>query len=155
MADVPTFPIILFQPEIPENTGAIGRTCVAAGAPLYLVKPLGFQLDQKKLRRAGMDYWDALQCETVADWNALTLQLPGRRWYLTKKATKSYLDADFRPGDALVFGNESGGLPHWITDAEPEQCLRIPMNPAARSLNLSVSVGIVLYEALRQSNRKE
>ncbi len=150
-----SFPIVLFQPEIPENTGAIGRTCVAVGSKLYLVKPLGFQLDEKKLRRAGMDYWEHLDIETVADWAELTRKLPGRRWYFSKKAVKSYLDADFQSGDALVFGNESHGLPEWITDAEPDRCLRIPLRPEARSLNLSVCVGIAVYEAARKAWNRE
>lgn len=150
VTEMSLFHVVLYQPEIPDNTGAIGRTCVAVGADLFLVKPLGFQLDHRRLVRAGMDYWQHLDCHTAADWNDLTLQLPGHRWYFTKKAVKSYTDVQYQIGDVLVFGNESKGLPEFILDAEPERCLRIPIAPEARSLNLSVSVGIVLFEAKRQ-----
>ena len=147
---VPNLHVVLYQPEIPDNTGAVGRTCVAAGADLYLVKPLGFQLDHRRIARAGMDYWKHLHCRTVDDWNDLTLKLPGHRWYFTKKAIKLYTEVRYCPGDILVFGNESRGLPEFILDAAAEQCLKIPIAPEARSLNLSVSVGIALFEAKRQ-----
>ncbi len=142
--------IVLFQPEIPENTGAIGRTCVAADAKLHLVRPLGFQLDQRRLQRAGMDYWAFLDYQIHNDWNNLNSNLPGRRWYFSRKAVKCYSDVDFAVGDVLVFGSESRGLPDHILDSAPEQCVAIPMQPIARSLNLSVSVGIAVYEAKRQ-----
>ncbi len=147
--------VVLYQPEIPENTGSIGRTCVAAGAKLHLVKPLGFQLDERRIARSGMDYWNCLDYQVHNDWTDLLSQLrqlkpPCRRWYFTKKAVKFYTEAQYRPGDVLVFGPESSGLPRSILDAEPENCLKIPMAEEARSLNLAVSVGIVLYEAKRQ-----
>jgi len=144
------FHVVLYQPEIPENTGAIGRTCVALGAKLHLVKPLGFQLDHRRIARAGMDYWEHLDYQTANDWTDLTRQLPGRRWYFTKKAVKFYTEVEYADEDVFVFGSESLGLPSFILDAAPEQCVSIPMQPAARSLNLSVSVGIALYEARRQ-----
>ncbi len=144
------FHVVLYQPEIPDNTGAIGRTCVAAGADLFLVKPLGFQLDHRRIARSGMDYWQYLDCRTADDWDDLRRMLPGRRWYFSKKAVKSYAEVQYRPGDALVFGRESTGLPDFVLDSAPEHCLKIPMASEARSLNLSVSVGIVLYEAKRQ-----
>jgi tRNA (cytidine/uridine-2'-O-)-methyltransferase len=144
------FHIVLYQPEIPENTGAIGRTCVAVGAELHLVKPLGFQLEHRRLARAGMDYWQYLDYQTADDWNNLIRTLPGNRWYFTKKAVKYYMEVCYASGDALVFGSESQGLPDFILNSDPEHCVRIPMQPEARSLNLSVSVGIALYEAQRQ-----
>ncbi len=146
------FHIVLFQPEIPENTGAVGRTCVAAGADLFLVKPLGFQLDHRRIARSGMDYWQFLNVQTADDWSDLRLKLPGRCWFFTKKAVKSYVDVQYRPEDVLVFGCESRGLPDFILDAAPEQCLKIPIAEESRSLNLSVSVGIALYEAQRQTS---
>lgn len=144
------FHVVLYQPEIPDNTGAVGRTCVAVGADLYLVKPLGFQLDHRRIARAGMDYWQYLDCQTTDNWEDLTTKLSGHRWYFTKKAVKSYTEACYKVGDTFVFGSESLGLPKSILDSDPEHCLRIPIAPEARSLNLSVSVGIVLFEAKRQ-----
>lgn len=147
----PTCHIVLYQPEIPHNTGAVGRTCVAVGAKLWLVRPLGFRLDDRHLRRAGMDYWKYLTWQVVDDWESLVRQLPGRRpWLITKTGRTAYTDVRFHPGDVIVFGSETQGLPGWLLDAHPERCLRIPMRPEARSLNLSVSVGIVAYEAVRQ-----
>lgn len=142
--------VVLYQPEIPDNTGAVGRTCVATGAKLTLVKPLGFQIDHRRLARAGMDYWNHLDYYVADDWAELTERVAGRRWYFTKKAVKCYTEVRYSPGDLLVFGNESSGLPDRILDADPEHCVRIPMMPEARSLNLSVSVGIAVYEAKRQ-----
>lgn len=142
--------IVLYQPEIPENTGSIGRTCVAAGARLHLVRPLGFQLDQRRLQRAGMDYWPQLDYRVHDDWADLDANLPGRRWYFSRKAVKCYTRAEYRDGDILVFGSESHGLPDFLLDSAPARCVSIPMQSVARSLNLSVSVGIALYEAERQ-----
>lgn len=147
----PTLHIVLYQPEIPQNAGAIGRTCVALGAKLWLVRPLGFRMDTHHLRRAGLDYWQHLVWEAVDDWEALVKRVPERRpWLITKTAPKSYTEARYQRGDVLVFGRESQGLPRQLLDASPDRCLRIPMHPEARSLNLSVSVGIVAYEAVRQ-----
>jgi tRNA (cytidine/uridine-2'-O-)-methyltransferase len=146
------FHVVLYQPEIPDNTGAVGRTCVAVGARLHLVKPLGFQLEHRRLARAGMDYWNHLHYQLADNWYHLTTKLTGNYWYFTKKAVKSYTDVCYSADDILVFGCESRGLPAFILDAEPEHCVRIPMLPDARSLNLSVCVGIALYEAQRQQH---
>ena len=147
----PRLHVVLYQPEIPHNTGSVGRTCVAAGAKLWLVRPLGFRLDDYYLRRAGLDYWEHLEWEAVDDWPALDERLPGpRRWFFTKTAAASYLDARFAEGDVLVFGNESQGLPRRMLDEDPNRALRIPIRAEARSLNLSNSVAIVVFEARRQ-----
>lgn len=147
----PCLHIVLFQPEIPPNTGNIGRTCVALGAKLWLVRPLGFRLDTKTRARAGLDYWDDLDLEIVDDWNALETALADRTWWLlTKHAARSHFEASFGRGDVLVFGSESNGLPESQRRSRADSCLRIPMTGPVRSLNLAVSVGIVAYEAYRQ-----
>jgi tRNA (cytidine/uridine-2'-O-)-methyltransferase len=147
----PLLHLVLLQPEIPFNAGAIGRTCVAIGAKLWLVRPLGFQLDSKHIRRAGLDYWEHLDWEVVDGWKELMKALPGcLPWLFSKTATRHYTDAEFRLGDVLVFGSESAGLPRSMLEADPERCLRVPMRPETRSLNLSVTAGIVAYEARRQ-----
>jgi len=147
----PLFHVVLHQPEIAENSGNVGRTCVAAGCKLWLVRPLGFRLDERRLRRAGLDYWQHLDWEAVENWESLRGRLPeGKFWFFTKHAQQLYTDASFTPGDVLVFGSESRGLPRQLLAATPEHCLRIPMKPAARSLNLAVSVAVAVYEALRQ-----
>ncbi len=143
--------IILYQPEIPYNTGNVGRTCVALGAKLWLVRPLGFQIDDRHLRRAGLDYWQHLDWEVVDDWPALTARLAGRRlWFFTKHAQRAYTEAAFGPDDGFVFGCESRGLPRSLLDAHADGCLRIPIAPEARSLNLGVSVAVTAFEAMRQ-----
>lgn len=147
----PTLNIVLYQPEIPFNAGNCGRTCVAIGAKLWLVRPLGFEVDDRHVRRAGLDYWQHLCWEVVDDWPALLARLPDRQfWFLSKTATTCYTDAQFGPGDALVFGSESKGLPPEMLQGHPGQCLRIPMDARVRSLNLSASMAIVAYEAVRQ-----
>lgn len=147
--------MVLYHPEIPHNTGSVGRTCVAAGAKLWLVRPLGFRLDDYYLRRAGLDYWEHLEWEAVDDWESLCTRLPsGRMWLFTKTAERAYTDAAFEPGDALVFGSESQGLPLSLLASHAERQLRIPIRPQVRSLNLSNAVGIVSYEALRQFSLK-
>lgn len=144
--------IVLYQPEIPHNTGSVGRTCVALGAKLWLVRPLGFQIDAKALRRAGLDYWKHLDWEIVDDWAELTQKLPSdRMWLFTKRGDRDYLEADYADGDVLVFGSESNGLPPSLTDAAEGRRLRIPTRPEVRSLNLSVSVAVAAYEARRQA----
>lgn len=148
----PTLHIVLFQPEIPYNTGSVGRTCVALGAKLWLVRPLGFQVDNKQLRRAGLDYWQHLDWEVVDDWSDLRAKLPtDRLWLFTKRGDSSYLEAEYAAGDALVFGSESNGLPPSLTEAADGRRLRIPTRPEVRSLNLSVSVALASYEACRQA----
>lgn len=147
----PLLHVVLHQPEIPYNTGSVGRTCVAVGAKLWLVRPLGFRVDDYYLRRAGLDYWERLVWEVVDDWDALQAALPGgRRWLFTKKAERSYLDANYERGDVLVFGSESAGLPDQLLAAHADSQLRIPIRPDVRSLNLSNSVAVAAYEALRQ-----
>lgn len=147
----PTLHVVLHEPEIPYNTGSVGRTCVAAGAKLWLVRPLGFRLDDYYLRRAGLDYWQHLDYEVVDDWDALLARLgASRRWLFTKKAERSYAGVQYAPGDVLVFGNESQGLPQTILAADDARSLRIPIQPPARSLNLSNAVAIAVFEALRQ-----
>jgi len=147
----PLFHVVLFQPEIPDNTGAVGRTCVALGAKLWLVRPLGFQVDHRRIKRTGMDYWEHLDLEIVDNWECLTKCLAGKRlWFLSTKAKVLYTTPDFEKRDVFVFGCESRGLPRTIMEDHRATLLKIPMNDEARSLNLSVSVGIMLYEANRQ-----
>ena len=143
--------VVLVEPEIPQNTGNIARTCLAAGARLHLVEPLGFKIDNAALRRAGMDYWD--KCD-IRYWNSLDeLRAEAgaaRFFYLTAKCRRAYWDAEFADGDHLVFGRETRGLPDSLLAAERDRALTIPMTAEARGLNLATSVGIVLYEACRQ-----
>jgi tRNA (cytidine/uridine-2'-O-)-methyltransferase len=149
--DDPVLHIVLYQPEIPHNAGAVGRTCVALGAKLWLVRPLGFRVDDRRLRRAGLDYWQHLDWEAVDDWETLQRRLPGSSWWLfSKTAQTDYTAVRFARGDVLVFGSESQGLPGSLLDASQHRTLRIPIRCEARSLNLSVSVGIIAYEAKRQ-----
>lgn len=143
--------VVLVEPEIPNNTGAIGRLCVAVGAPLDLVHPLGFSLDEKARRRAGLDYWDRLDLTEHADWAACRRADPGAdRWLLSARASRSIFDVQIRPGDHLVFGRESTGLPPAITDAEPDRCVRLPMLPGERSLNVANAACAAVYESIRQ-----
>jgi tRNA (cytidine/uridine-2'-O-)-methyltransferase len=143
--------VVLVEPEIPPNTGNIARTCLAAGARLHLIEPLGFDLDGAALRRAGMDYWEKCDVHRWPSLGALRTEAGRARFfYLTSKATRPYWEAHFGPGDYLVFGRETRGLPESLLEQEREHLLTIPMEPAARSLNLATSVGIVLYEARRQ-----
>lgn len=148
----PLLHVVLHQPEIPYNTGSVGRTCVAMGAKLWLVRPLGFRLDDYYLRRAGLDYWEHLVWEVVDDWASLVERLPGaaQPWMFTKTAEREYTSAAFSAGDVLVFGSESRGLPASLLQQHPERSLRIPIRPEVRSLNLSNCVAIAVYEALRQ-----
>ncbi|MEX0613024.1 MAG: tRNA (cytidine(34)-2'-O)-methyltransferase [Pirellulales bacterium] len=147
----PQLHVVLYQPEIPYNTGSVGRTCVAVGAKLWLVRPLGFRVDDYYLRRAGLDYWEHLAWQVVDDWDELEGQIPaGRRWYFTKKAERSYLDAAYQRGDVLVFGSESSRHTEAIIPDHPESRLRIPTRSDVRSLNLSNAVAVAAYEALRQ-----
>jgi len=147
----PKIHIVLYQPEIPPNTGAIGRTCVAVGAKLWLVRPLGFQVDAKTLRRAGLDYWKHLEWQTVDSYEELDQHLPdARRWYFSKTASVSYTAAQFQQGDVFVFGSEGRGLPPSILQAGNASALVIPMRQEVRCLNLSCTVAIAAYEAIRQ-----
>ena len=143
--------IVLHEPEIPANTGNIGRTCVATDTSLHLIEPLGFRLDEKSIKRAGMDYWEHLDVSTYINYEDFCKKNPGAKiWYATTKAKHSYTDVEFGPDDYIMFGKESAGIPEEILVEHEEQCIRIPMLPKIRSLNLSNSVAIVLYEALRQ-----
>ncbi|MCD7750335.1 MAG: tRNA (cytidine(34)-2'-O)-methyltransferase [Lachnospiraceae bacterium] len=145
--------IILHQPEIPQNTGNIGRTCVATGTSLHLIEPLGFRLDEKLLKRAGMDYWEHLDLHRYMNYQEFTDLHPGAKiWYATTKARRAYTEAQFGQDDYIMFGKESAGIPEEILVEHEETCIRIPMLPRIRSLNLSNSVAIVLYEALRQQD---
>ncbi len=148
--------IVLHQPEIPANTGNIGRTCVATGTSLHLIEPLGFHLDEKSIKRAGMDYWEHLNVTRYMNYEEFLQKHPGARiWMATTKAKHSYTDVQFGPDDFIMFGKESAGIPEEILVENEENCIRIPMLPQIRSLNLSNSVAIVLYEALRQNNFEE
>lgn len=143
--------IILHQPEIPANTGNIGRTCVATGTGLHLIEPLGFRLDEKSIRRAGMDYWEHLDVTRYINFEELKEKHPKAKiWMASTKAKHVYTDVEFGPDDFIMFGKESAGIPEEILVDYEETCIRIPMLPQIRSLNLSNSVAIVLYEALRQ-----
>ena len=147
----PLLHVVLHQPEIPHNTGSVGRTCVAVGAKLWLVRPLGFRVDDYYLRRAGLDYWERLEWEVVDDWPALCDRLAGRRFfYFTKSASRTYTDVAYRPDDVLVFGCETKGLPPELLAENRENSLGIPIRSAVRSLNLSNSAAVALYEAVRQ-----
>lgn len=144
--------IILHQPEIPANTGNIGRTCVATGTGLHLIEPLGFRLDEKSIKRSGMDYWDKLDVTRYMNYDEFLSKHPGAKiWMATTKAKKVYTEADFGIDDFIMFGKESAGIPEEILVENEETCIRIPMLDQIRSLNLSNSVAIVLYEALRQN----
>jgi tRNA (cytidine/uridine-2'-O-)-methyltransferase len=164
----PCLHIVLHQPEIPHNTGSVGRTCVAVGAKLWLVRPLGFRVDDYYLRRAGLDYWEHLEWEVADDWPALVSRLDtasentashntashntARFWLFTKTAARPYTDIQFAPGDVFVFGSESSGLPASILEKHWNRALRIPTRSAVRSLNLSNAAAVAMYEALRQWN---
>ena len=144
--------IILHQPEIPANTGNIGRTCVATGKSLHLIEPLGFRLDEKSVKRAGMDYWEHLDVERYINNQEFCKKHPDAKvWMATTKAKHIYTEVSFSPDDYIMFGRESGGIPEEILVENEETCIRIPMMEQIRSLNLSNSVAIVLYEALRQN----
>ncbi len=145
--------IVLHQPEIPANTGNIGRTCIATGTSLHLIEPLGFRLDEKSIKRAGMDYWEHLDVTRYMNYQEFMEKHPGAKvWLATTKAKRSYAEVSFGPDDFIMFGKESAGIPEEILVDHEEDCIRIPMLPEIRSLNLSNSVAIVLYEALRQNH---
>lgn len=149
--------IVLYQPEIPANTGNIGRTCVATGTILHLIEPLGFLLTEKALRRAGMDYWHKLDVRRYMNYTEFlektgALRNGGRIWMASTKAGRIYTEAHFGPDDYLMFGKESAGIPEEILVENEDGCIRIPMLDGIRSLNLSNSAAIVLYEALRQND---
>jgi tRNA (cytidine/uridine-2'-O-)-methyltransferase len=146
------FNIVLFNPQIPPNTGNIGRLCVNAGAKLHLVKPLGFDISEKAVKRAGLDYWDKLDLkvwESVKEFlNSVDIN---KCHFATTKTTKAYFEAEFNIGDYIIFGSETKGIDENILNKHKEKCITIPMTENGRSLNLAVSTGIVLYEAIRQN----
>ena len=143
--------VVLIEPEIPPNTGNIARLCLAAGARLHLVGPLGFSLDEKSLRRAGMDYWERCDVKRWASFAELRAGDPAARcFFFTTKASRAHWDERYSDGDYLVFGRETRGLPESLLAENAARCRTIPMADAARSLNLATAAGIVLYEALRQ-----
>ena len=148
--------IVLYEPEIPANTGNIGRTCVATGTRLHLIEPLGFKLNEKSLKRAGMDYWKDLDVTTYIDYQDFLEKNPGAKIYMaTTKAHKVYTEVEYEPDCYIMFGKESAGIPEEILLDYKETAVRIPMFPEIRSLNLANSVAIVLYEALRQQGFPE
>lgn len=146
------FHVVLVEPEIPQNAGNIARTCAATGCVLHLVKPLGFEISDKYLKRAGLDYWNLVEICVHEDLDALFSALGKRRMhFFTTKAPRCYTDARFSEGDALFFGKETRGLEEELLTAHPAECVRIPMIGGARSLNLSNAVAIAVYEGLRQN----
>lgn len=148
--------IVLFEPEIPANTGNIGRTCVAAGARLHLIEPLGFRLTEKELKRAGMDYWQDLDVTRYINWEDFLSQNKDAKIYMaTTKGKHVYSQVSYEPDCYLMFGKESAGIPEEILVNYPENCVRIPMVGETRSLNLANSVAIMLYEALRQNEFRD
>ena len=145
--------IVLYEPEIPFNTGAIGRTCVATGTRLHLIEPLGFKLDEKEIKRAGLDYWPDLDVTTYINYEDFLQKNPNAKIYMaTTNGKNVYSYAHFEPDCYIMFGKESAGIPEKILAHHKDDCIRIPMVGETRSLNLSNSVAIVLYEALRQNN---
>lgn len=144
--------IVLLEPEIPANTGNIGRTCVATGTRLHLIEPLGFRLGEKDLKRAGMDYWSRLDVTTYSNYEDFLRRNPGAKIYMaTTKARQVYTEAAYEPDCFLMFGKESAGIPEELLLLNPEAAVRIPMLGETRSLNLSNAAAVVLYEALRQN----
>jgi tRNA (cytidine/uridine-2'-O-)-methyltransferase len=154
MAPCAPFHIVLVEPEIPPNTGNIARLCGATRSVLHLVGKLGFSTDDRALKRAGLDYWHTVDIRYWGSLEELQAAFPeGRFIYTSKKAVRSYVDLTFREGDFIVFGKETEGLPEGLLAANPERCIRIPIFGEVRSINLSTSAGIILYEALRQTGR--
>jgi tRNA (cytidine/uridine-2'-O-)-methyltransferase len=146
------FHIVLVEPEIPANTGNIARTCAATGTHLHLVRPLGFSTDDRELKRAGLDYWHSVTIHYYDSFAEVTAAHPDARFFLTStRAKRRYTEFRFRDGDFFVFGKETKGLPQKLLDAYPDTCMRLPMTDRVRSLNLSNSAAIVVYEALRQN----
>ena len=144
------FNVVLVEPEIPPNTGNVGRLCLATKSTLHLVKPLGFSLDDRQLKRAGLDYWDDVDLKV---WDSLPALMESnsaaRHFFVTTKTKRAYWDVKFRPGDYLIFGRETKGLPESLLAGHEKDCVTIPME-GTRSLNLATAVGIVLFEAIRQ-----
>lgn len=145
--------IVLYEPEIPYNTGNIGRSCVLTNSTLHLIKPLGFSLDEKQVKRAGLDYWHLVKIIEWDSWEDFLKANPkGNFFYATTKTNQSYCDVSYKKDDFIIFGPESRGIPEEILKKNPERCITIPMIPMGRSLNLSNSAVVILYEALRQTS---
>ena len=144
--------IVLLEPEIPQNTGSISRTCAVTGAHLHLIGPMGFSIEDRWLKRAGLDYWDQLEVFTYDGWDDFRAKHPPvRPWMASSKAARSYCEAPYEQDDVwLLFGKETKGLPEALLESDPERAVRIPMRPGARCLNLSNAVAVVVYEVLRQ-----
>jgi len=145
--------VVLFQPDIPQNTGNVGRMCAVTQTRLHLIHPLGFEISDKYLRRSGMDYWKQLDVVEHADWQGFLAspQRPSRIWLFTTRAETSYWDATFEDGDGLMFGKETAGCPDWLHEWAGDRRLKVPQpNPDVRSLNLATCAGIAVYEAMRQ-----
>jgi tRNA (cytidine/uridine-2'-O-)-methyltransferase len=148
----PPLQVVLFQPEIPQNTGNIARTCAATHTPLHLIEPLGFRLTDRYLKRAGLDYWPSVSLRVHRSFDALREEMRGCRWvYFSTRGRRSYFEFRFLPGDCLVFGSETNGLPVELMESEPENVLAVPIDRTrVRSLNLATTVGAALFEAIRQ-----
>ncbi len=147
------FNIVLLEPEIPHNTGAIGRTCVATNSSLHLIKPLGFDIDEKSVRRSGLDYWDEIDLHIYENYQDFLDKNPNARVFMaTTKAEKTYADVEYKENDFIMFGKESKGIPEEVLAVNKDLCIRIPMIEKHRSLNLANSASIIVYEALRQTN---
>jgi len=144
------FHVVLVHPEIPPNTGSVARLCLATGSTLHLIKPLGFSIDDKQLRRAGLDYWEHVTVRVWEDFDTFATETNARCWYFTTKTTRAFWDVSFAEGDYLVFGRETKGLPETLLAANPDRIVTIPMRKETRSLNLATAVGIGLFEGLRQ-----
>ena len=143
--------VVLVEPEIPPNTGNVSRTCAVTGTTLHLIEPMGFSIDERQLKRAGLDYWQHVDLRVHASLDHFMRSVQEKSiWLLTTKGSQRYSDITYEPDDYLMFGRETAGLPQWLLAKYPEKCVRIPMGTDLRSLNLSNSVAIVLYEALRQ-----
>ncbi len=146
--------VVLYQPQIPQNTGNIGRSCVATGSMLWIVQPAAFQIDEKRVRRAGLDYWQYLQWAEVASWQQLRERLPQKRyWYFSRFAKQTIWEADLQAGDVIVFGSETSGLPRTIFQPDGADAVRLPTDPRVRSLNLSATVAVALYEMMRRRDQ--
>lgn len=147
----PLFHIVMHEPEIPNNTGNIGRTCIAVGCALHLIRPLGFDTSEKALRRAGLDYWPRLEVREHERWESyLDDAAPARIWLTSGKSGRPVWEADLRPGDALVFGKETAGLPDSLLDDHKDRVLILPMVPGERGLNVATAVCAIVYEGIRQ-----
>lgn len=147
------FNVVLVHPQIPNNTGTIGRLCVNTGSTLHLIEPLGFDISEKAVRRAGLDYWHKLDLKVWESLDEFFENHPDdiRCFYATTKTERPYFEAEFKEGDFIFFGSETEGIPSEVLEAHPERCVTIPMTKEGRSLNLAISTGIVLYEAIKQN----